>query len=99
MIEMTMRNILIRILQKKRSCLTNGLKGQQAGSPGQRPGCQGKHVTVAPQGQKLIYIYHPCPFALSGRKMTFFANYSGRCPELTVLSLSGYMSNPFVCKT
>jgi hypothetical protein len=46
---------------------TNGLKGQQANSPGRCPGYQGTFVKNAPQGQKQI---NPnCDaFALSGRK-------------------------------
>ena len=61
----------------------NGLKGQQAVSPGQRPGYDDR-IIDALKGQKLWTEATPPThsFALTGRGLRTHA-YPGRCPGLT----------------
>ena len=71
----------------------NGLKGQQAVSPGQRPGYDDR-VIVALKGQKPWTEAMPPThsFAPTGRGLCTHA-YPGRCPGLTVLCPFGAWSS------
>jgi len=63
----------------------NGLKGQQAISPGHRPGYTAGAANAL-QGQKNLFCNNA--FALSGRSF-FKLFYPGRCPGLTAFAPLG----------
>ena len=65
----------------------NGLKGQRANSPGQRPGYPDNPVNNAPQGQKQLTPHFA--FALTGRNKNTSSNTQGVALGWLLLPLRG----------
>ena len=81
---MIVRTQLLQVIRIQRR---NGLKGQQAGSPGQRPGCKDVGI-LALKGQKPYLVHYA--FALSGRGLRI-AVTQGDALGYLLTGLSGYL--------
>ena len=70
-----------------RMFLIDGLKGQQANSPGHRPE-YGESVMLALQGQKHCFLLRLLPF----QGVDYASLYPGRCPGLVAYCPFGALS-------